>query len=291
MFIRIAFLILSLTANIAFSQETGENKLAPNVQVFLIGSIHSMHFIPDNHYSLIDLLDQINALQPDLVCGEISPEAFNKEMEGYFPPEAALLAQMASSLNYRFAPVDWRLDYATQSIASEVYPNSVKEQISPLIEDYKKRLQESTCKSAYDFLHNEVNIAIIDSIFEQIIGTNAMAEIAHGSWRERNRRIVENGLAAAGNARKIVFVFGSDHLPQIQRQLKYQGINAIIPQRLFSPKNEMKVSPEVILRWKRNLENLKKISNKQIYTSEDNYNKVINSKRIRDLEEAIEKSK
>lgn len=66
---------------------------------YLIGSIHNMHFDPNNHYSINDLLSQIRALKPNLVCGEITPEAYEHAMEGYFPPEAAALAEMANALS------------------------------------------------------------------------------------------------------------------------------------------------------------------------------------------------
>jgi len=130
------------------------------------------------------------------------------------------------SLNYRFAPVDWRLDYATQSKAESEYPVHVKEQCSALAGDYLTKLEESDSQSMYDFIHSEICLSIIDSIFEKIIGVNPIAEVAHGNWHERNRRIVANGLATTGEARRIVFVFGSDHLPQLQRQLKALGMEA-----------------------------------------------------------------
>jgi len=64
--------------------------------VYLVGAIHNMHLNQDNQYSINDLLAQIRAIKPDLVCGGITPEAYNQPMEGYFPPEAAFLAEMAN---------------------------------------------------------------------------------------------------------------------------------------------------------------------------------------------------
>lgn len=287
---KIFYFIFTFCSLTIFSQEGKQDKTSNKQEVYLIGSIHSMHFTPDHHYSLNDLQAQIIALKPDLVCGEITPEAFEKEMEGYFPPEAAFLAQMAAELNYRFAPVDWRLDYATQNKASNEYPLSVKEQRSALLNDYMTRLKESNSQSMYDFIHSEINLKCIDSLYEEIIGVNPIAEVASGSWHERNRRIVENGLAVAANARRIVFVFGIDHLPQLQRQLKVLGIEAQIPKRLFTPGSNFKVSHEVLERWKGNLEYLKLIHEKKIPATEDNYQKLINSRRIQDIEQAIEKS-
>lgn len=286
MVMKVVYCILSLWATTFLY----ENDINGKPEIYIIGTIHSMHFDPEYHYSIIDIQTQICALKPDLVCGEITPEAFGQAMEGYFPPEAAFLAQMASKLNYRFEPVDWRLDYATQSKADSAYPKSVMEQVSLFGKTYFAKFKEYNSQSVYDDIHSEMNIAIVDSVFEKIIGANQIAEIAHGNWNERNRRIVENGLANAKNARRIVFVFGSDHIPQIRRQLEVLGYKAQVPKRLFEPCNNFKVSDEVLERWHHNLENLELIRAKKIPVTEDDYQKLINSHRIEDLKLAIQKS-
>lgn len=292
-FKKILFFILAFSLNPGsiFSQEIKPNTLNVKPTIFLIGSIHNMHFNPDNHYSINDLLEQIRVLKPDLVCGEIAPDAYNQSMEGYFPPEAAFLAEMATELNYRFVPVDWRLDYATQTIADNNFPSSVKEQRTALLNNLQAKLKVSKDPSFYDTLHNKSILNDLDSLYEKIIGIDALAEIANGSWHERNRRTVENGLTAAENARTIVFVFGIDHLPQLQRQLNTLGFEAQIPKRLFTPGTDYKVSKAVLDRWTRNVENLKLIRDQKIAATYDNYQKVINSKRIEDITEAIQKSR
>jgi hypothetical protein len=283
------FFILAFSSIIGLSQEVKQDKRDIAPKVYLIGSIHNMHFNPDNHYSVNDLLSQIQALKADLVCGEITHEAYNQPMEGYFPPEAAFLAEMASESNYRFVPVDWRLDHATQTMASGEFPASVKEKRSALLNEVQAKLKASTGVSFYDILHDSTIINSLDSLYERIIGPNALAEIASGSWHERNRRAVENGVRSKGDARTIVFVFGIDHLPQLQRQLQALGIEAQIPGRLFIPGNSFQVSTAVLARWKRNVENLKLIRDKKIAVPLDDYQKVLDSKRIENLEEAIEK--
>ena len=274
---RILLFLLTICPLAVFSQELGNNPSEVQPTVYLVGSIHNMHLDEKNHYSINDLLAQISALKPDLVCGEITPEAYNQPMEGYFPPEAAFLAEMAEELNYRFVPVDWRLDYSTQTLAGKGIPSAVNEQSAALVKSIKAKLKASNGKSFYDILHDETTISDLDSLYEKIIGMNTLAEIANGSWHERNRRAVENGMAAAGNAHIIVFVFGIDHLPQLKRQLKSQGIDAIIPERLFTPGYDHKVSSAVLKRWERNLKNLELIRGKKIPISYDNYQKVINS--------------
>src|ERR1039457_2004021 len=71
-------------------------------EIFLVGSEHNMHFEERYHYSLIDLQAQVRSVHPDVVCGEITPEAYNGPMEGNFPPGAAMLAEMAPGWGVRF---------------------------------------------------------------------------------------------------------------------------------------------------------------------------------------------
>jgi pheromone shutdown protein TraB len=291
MFKKILFFILAFSSISVFSQETKHDALNVKPTIYLVGSAHHMHFKPENNYTVNDLLEQIRKLKPDLVCGEIAPEAFDQLMEGYFPPEAAFLAEMANELNYHFIPVDWRLDYTTQfSIANNNFPDSVQELRTALLNNLQAKLKALNCLSLYDAFHQKAIIKDLDSLYEKIIRPNALAEIASGSWHERNRRITENGLMAAENAHTIVFVFGLDHLPGLQRELKSLGFEAQIPMRLFEPSNNFKVSKAVLDRWKRNLENLKLIRDKKISTTYDNYQKVINCNRIKDIEDAIQKS-
>ncbi|MDX9694178.1 MAG: hypothetical protein RBT49_00140 [Bacteroidales bacterium] len=292
MFTKISLYIIGLFGFVLFSQENKQDELDTKPEIFIVGSIHSMHFNPDYNYSIIDLQSQISALKPDLVCGEIVPEAFDQPMEGYYPPEAAFLAEMATKLNYKFVPVDWRLDYATQSKAESEYPLYIKEQVKSLSDTMRSLINGSNSQSIYDFIHGNLNLQMTDSLYERIIGINSIAELASGNWHERNRRIVENALnaAKAKNAYRIVIVFGIDHIPQIKRQLNDLGFEPQIPKRLFVPDNNFEVSDEVLERWKRNLEYLKLIRDKKIPISDDNYQKVINSKRIQDLELAIQKS-
>ncbi len=290
MFIKAVYLLIALLGSTGIRGDMMQEKPVTDPEVFIIGSIHSMHYNPDYHYSIMDLMEEIRALKPDVVCGEITPEAFEQVTEGYFPPEAALLAEMAQVLNYRFVPVDWRLDFATQAKADSAYPPSLKEKLAPFGSTYFKRMNESASESIYDAIHNETNIGIIDSVFEKIIGADSIAEIAHGNWNERNRRIAGNGMNAAGNAQIIVFIFGSDHIPQIRRQLQSLGFDPQIPDRMFVPGGSFKVPDAVLKRWKLNLENLKSIRDRKIPVTDDYYQKIITSGRIRELEQAIQRS-
>jgi hypothetical protein len=286
---RIVFPCILLACSLAaFAQEDARRGARHPPEVYLVGAIHNLHFESKSHYSLHDLQEQILALNPDLICGEITPEAFDQPMEGYFPPEVAFLAAMAPHWKIRFVPVDWRMDSALQEKAEAEEPSSVTERVAQIDKAIDSGIRDFRGVSLYDYLHSPAALELIDTKFEDIIGGNTVADVAAGSWHERNRRIVENGLTAAGAAGRIVFVFGISHLPQLVRQFRARGIEATILPRRFTPSGLQNVPSEVLSRWQRNLKKLKAIDAGEIVVSKDARLKVRHSHRIRDLEQAIQ---
>lgn len=255
-------------------------------EVILLGTAHELQFKPESHYSLPDLRSELEALHPNLICGEIEPEAYQGPMEGYFPPEAAYIAEIAPMLHARFAPTDWRIAKAWQSRAEQMQPKEVKDKIDALTEEQARQMQSQTNPSLFDFLHTR-NLAVADYQFEQLAGENTVSDIALGAWHERNRRIVENCLDASAGAARIVFVYGAGHIPQLQRQLAARGIIAQIATRQFVPAGLGGVPPSVIARWQRNLDNLRRILDGSLVVSRDSFDKVKDSHRVQDLELAL----
>jgi hypothetical protein len=257
-----------------------------NPEVILLGTAHDLHFKAESHYSLADLRNEVEALHPDLICGEITPEAYQGPMEGYFPPEAAYLAEVASTLHARFAATDWRITKAWQSRAGAMEPKEVTDKVEALEKEIAKQMQSQTEPTLFDFYHSE-SVSLEDYKFEKVIGENTVSDIAAGGWHERNRRIVENCLDAAAGSRRIVIVYGAAHIPQLQRQLAARGITAQIASRRFVPAGMGSVPPSVISRWQRNLDNLKRMLDGSITVSRDSLDKVKDSHRVQDLELAL----
>jgi len=257
-----------------------------NPEVILLGTAHDLHFKAESHYSLADLRNEVEALHPDLICGEITPEAYQGPMEGYFPPEAAYLAEVASTLHARFAATDWRITKAWQSRAEAMEPKEVTDKVEALEKEIAKQMQSQTEPTLFDFYHSE-SVNLEDYKFEKVIGENTVSDIAAGGWHERNRRIVENCLDAAAGSRRIVIVYGAAHIPQLQRQLAARGITAQIARRRFVPAGMGSVPPSVISRWQRNLDNLKRMLDGSITVSRDSLDKVKDSHRVQDLELAL----
>jgi len=286
--LRILFLtFFGLFLSSALSAQPPAANAYAKPEVFLLGTAHDIHFKAESHYSLADLRNEIEALHPDLICGEITPEAYEGPMEGYFPPEAAFLAEIAPALHARFAATDWRIARAWQRRAEELEPKEVRDKVEALTQEVAKQMQAQSEPTLFDFLHTR-GVAIADYQFEQLTGENTDSDIAMGGWHERNRRIAENCLdAAAPNSRRIVIVYGASHIPTLQRQLAARGITAQIAKRLFVPAGMATVPPAVIARWQRNLDNLRRILDGSLTVSRDSVDKVKDSQRIQDLELAL----
>ena len=260
-------------------------------QIFLVGSVHHLHFEDRDHYSLIDLQNKVRSLHPDVVCGEITPEAYNGPMEGNFPPEAAMLAEVAPQWDVRFIPADWRVSFAWQERGEKQESEDKVKAAAVDAEQSKAKAWFAAFSggSLYDYTSgSEQYLSMVDHMFEEVIGENTPSDIAAGAWHERNRKIVENCLSEAGAARRIVFVFGSGHIPQLRRQLAARGLTAQIPARAFTPAGLGTVPPAVIARWQRNLKNLEGIVDGSVAVSADDRAKVKDTNRAPVLRSEIE---
>ena len=259
-------------------------------EIYLIGSVHNMHFEERYHYSLVDLQTQIQSLHPDAVCGEITSEDFNGPTEGNFPPEAAMLAEMAPTWRVHFIPADWRVSFAWQSRGEKQEVANKSKAIEVNAEQNKIRAyyEAFSGESLYDYTNGSAQFqAMVDHMFEDVIGENTPSDIAAGAWHERNRMIVNNCLAKAGSAKRVVFVFGAAHVAQLQRQLAALGLRGQIPQRTFTPAGLGTMPQTVIDRWERNLIHLEGIATGTISVSADMKAKVLDTNRAPQLRTEI----
>ncbi|MGA9062486.1 MAG: hypothetical protein WB341_12555 [Terracidiphilus sp.] len=259
--------------------------------VYLIGSAHNLHFEERYHYSLVDLEAQVRSVHPDVICGEITPEAFNGPMEGNFPPEAEMLAEMAPGWGVRLIPADWRVSFAWQARGEqqETEGKAKAAEVAGAQNRLKAYMDAFSGVSLYDYTNGSAQfLAMVDHMFEDVIGENTPSDIAAGAWHERNRMIVENCLTEAGSAKRIVFVFGDAHFPQLRRQLAARGLTAQIPPRAFHPAGLGTMPPAVIARWQRNLKNLEGIADGSVAVSADDRAKVKDTNRAPVLRSEIE---
>ncbi len=282
-----ACLLLTL---LAAGQTTAATEPLPLPEIFLVGSAHNLPFDARYHYSLIDLEAEVRALHPDVICGEITPKAFNGVMEGNFPPEAAMLAELAPSWGMRFVPADWRVSFALQARGErEEVRDKRRFAEGAAAEAQEKAYYEAfSGGSFYDYTNGSPRYqAMVDHKFEDVIGTGTLADLAAGAWHERNRRIVQNCLAHAGGAKRIMFIFGNAHLPQLKRQLTARGLHGDVLPRLFTPAGLGTMPQAVLDRWRRNLRNLQGVVDGTLPVSADVRAKAKNTNRIPQLRSEI----
>ncbi len=252
------------------ARSSAQQDAAAGQEIFLVGSVHNMHFQERFHYSLVDLEAQVRSLRPDVVCGEIAAEDLDGPMEGNYPPEAAMLAELAPRWGARFIAADWRVDHERQARAEAEVGRKKAREIEAAQNKERDWYANFNGPSLYDYTNGSPEFqAMIDHKFEDLIGDNTVADIAAGAWHERNRHIVENCLTQAGPARRIVFVFGAAHVPQLWRQLAARGLVGQIPLRNFTPAGLGTMHRSVIERWQRNLRNLHGIADGSIPVSSD----------------------
>lgn len=288
MMTKLVVLLLAIVAAVPDRQAPSQAPSpAPKPAVYLVGSIHNMHLDDAFHYSMVDLRAEVLSLKPDLVCGEITPEAYQQPLEGYFPPEAAFLDEVARTEKIRFAPVDWRMDSARQAEADAAEPAAVKEKAKAQGDILRAGIKAFSGVSLYDFIHSAESLRIVDVMYEEIKGEGTVSDIAAGSWHERNRRMATNCLKAASGATRVVIVAGIDHVPQLRRQFGALGIEGQVPPRGFTPGGQGQMPASVLSRWRRNLNNLRGIVAGTVPASADELLKVKQSRRIQDLDEAI----
>jgi hypothetical protein len=283
---RRAISLFLLLAGLLSSSEMLRASSDGQPEVFLVGTIHDFHFDPKYHYSIPDLLEEVKELKPDAICGEIAPEAFQQILEGYFPPEATYLAEMATELHSRFVPSDWRGDSSKQEKIEAALP---KQETAKLTEFWNRSVAGITNYkgvSLFDYFHSPGRLEQVDQFFESSIATDG--DIALGYWHERNHKIVENCLQGAPGRKRIVFVFGASHIPQLQRELKSRGMEAVVASRLFTPAGLGQVPTAVVERWQRNLHGLEGVVSGSLPASEEYRSRVKNSNRINDLRRVIE---
>src|SRR5665213_1333312 len=101
---------------------TNRTNVAPT-QVWVLGTLHRNHLDENFHYSLWDLDQAIRKIGPDIICGEVSPQARQGTMRGYFPPEQRIVEQIALGLKIPFAPADWRAPSEDYIKAEKIDPN------------------------------------------------------------------------------------------------------------------------------------------------------------------------
>ncbi len=206
----------------------------------MLGTLHRAHLDASLRYSLVDLRAQILALAPDLVCGEVAPDEWDRDLEGGTSPESAVVFEAARTLGAPFEPVD--VGAARDRSWGRPRP------LAP--EALQALRRQDPGASAFDLWH----LARFSSLARELESS------LHEPWPDgRAEQVVAQCLAAANrlSARRVLFVFGAGHKGQLEAALNKAGVQGLPMERRFRPSKDP-VSGPVVARWKRNEDRLRR---------------------------------
>lgn len=247
------------------------------IQVTIIPSIHKLHFDLSWRYSISDLISTIEKTSPEMICVEISEIALGTQLEGLFPPEAALIVERFKNSKTSVIPADWRADrgrYTKASAEIEIQAQALQQNLLKKLENQQDRVS---------FLISPPGKALTRQIHELYV--NNSGESADGFWLTRNSKIVDSCMRSAQSmkVKRVALVFGIDHFYSIEENLKNRYSVSIGKTEIVrSPQLDMIVNENIVRRWRANLENL----NNTLISNNDDKNTVnwiAESKRIPEL--------
>ncbi len=234
------------------------NKAKPDV--YILGTIHANHLISDLSYTLKDLEKTLAKVNPDMICIEMTEGSLNSDMEGYFPPENAVMIEYARSNNIPIVAIDWRPDF-DKEIEDYQLSDEHREQLKTARNNVERLslsyLMENNWEGYFDFIHT-------DSAFHAAIKQQhdlkieLLGEESDGYWLTRNKEMADNIIKGIEkNDPKVVLVTAGLHHNYILTDLlasKHSVKLKKVPSLAKSENTEL--SHEVVDRWHTNRDKL-----------------------------------
>jgi hypothetical protein len=235
---------------------------APATRVYVLAATHGFHFKQAFGYTMSDLRAHILALQPDIVCFEVTPEHYRTEKEPlFYPPEVAVADVAAAEAKALPWPSDWRPPPDPDEVSKAVREMNDDERTryEQAYARFMPRLKAAFGEPMFDFWHRPDTLALIREVHDTMI--REATDVGAGFWDTRNQMIVKRCMrkAQAIKARRVVFVFGGDHKYGIEDNLRrFYGLRAEPISRLV-PRSNDELPEAVIDRWRRNRASLERL--------------------------------
>lgn len=183
----------------------------------ILGTVHDEKMREESNYSLEKIGGLIEAFNPDIICGEVRPEDWekycdNNEYEGYLGPNEyrRLIIPLCEKKGIKFVPVDWfENDLMNQDCFKGKSDSEIKileKEIETLIENFWKVAKESEVPfNSLDFNN------IVEKKHEFLQRVNPKVENLY--WVCRNEIMVERiKHALEGNeGKRVLCTVGAEH--------------------------------------------------------------------------------
>jgi hypothetical protein len=187
------------------------------------------------NYTLEKIGELIEEFEPDIICGEVRPEDWEKycsniKYEGYLGPNEyrRLIIPLCEKKEIKFIPVDWfeddmvNMDYFKGKSTLEV--KMIESQLESIMNVY----MEVAKKGTIPFNSLEFN-EIIEK--KQDFQNNINSEIHNVYWTCRNQLMIYRikNVLEANKGKKILCVVGAEHTYFYYKELKKTDWEVIYP--------------------------------------------------------------
>jgi len=194
---------------------------SPQVDITYIqlGLIHNYHLDPDFNYPASALISIVDAVKPDMICGEATAQQWQTGLAGLFPFENRILEYAGKKHGTKFVPVDWRTTYAECKEIMEVikkystseFIKNTQTERENLTKDFEEKfLNKSKNKKLFQYIHTTFlkESGLYHAETERFYG-----DVPYGFWYRRNLNIFHNCYTEAKRmgAKKVLVAYGAEH--------------------------------------------------------------------------------
>jgi hypothetical protein len=203
--------------------------------VGILGTLHSDDMRKDFNYPLEKMREVIEFFKPDIICGEVRPEDWQKyyedrNYEGYLGPSEyrKLIVPLCEEKGIKFVPIDWfeddliHLDYFQGKSTSEI--DEIEKEFNSIMDVYMETGQSSALPfNSLDFN----NIVEKKQAFQEMINP-----LVHNiCWTCRNQIMVERikQTIVDNKDKRILCTIGTEHAYFYCKSLATTDIKVIYP--------------------------------------------------------------
>jgi hypothetical protein len=201
----------------------------------ILGTVHSDEMRKEYNYSLEKMRGLIEQFKPDIICGEVRPEDWEKycndtEYNGYLGPNEyrRLIIPLCEKTGIKFIPVDWfeddmvNMDYFKGK--SELEVNNIENQLESIMNVYMEVAKNSIVPfNSLDFN----NIVEKKQAFQNSINP----EVHSLYWTCRNQLMVYRikEVLSANKGKRVLCTVGAEHTYFYCKQLQEADWEIIYP--------------------------------------------------------------
>ncbi|MEI5908749.1 hypothetical protein WAK64_17010 [Bacillus spongiae] len=210
--------------------------LLSNTVVGILGTVHTEDLRSKFHYSLEKLEEKILEFNPDIICGEIRPEDWEKHITttdytGYLGPNEyrQSIIPLCERNQIKFVPVDWFEWDIVNLDHFEAYPKEEQMQLHTELTNMYNEIFLKVNEGNTPFNSLEVD-QLVKEKHDWLFKVNA--DVQNLTWQARNQLMIIriNNVIKANRNKRILCTVGMEHNYYYYSELqKTKGIQLCYP--------------------------------------------------------------